>query len=324
MANEEIGQDYEEEVPLDEEELQEEPVDDEAGEEPEAGASENDSDDEPKIPFTITNEDGDEIEEAYTYEQLQDIVNAYKTALPNDNDVLNKVAPFMQRINNSQLLQYIHYYQDQGMDDVSVMTQLYKDMKSKGYDEAVGGTTKGRAARDIQEEPEFDNDDQRFRYYMDQMKKELYESEVAPLKQKLEQYEGQTRQTGRMRQNESILENALKKHGWDPQGVETNKALTTKIYQQWETMYPGMDIRQMDLTQPMANNLIKLSLGYKGKNKGNKSAEVKSMLSSGKIPKIMPGTKSGGQAPQKGGKAPQLKGYTSGQRSENFSKIFND
>lgn len=290
-----------------EEDAEAEPAADEDAEEP----SSNTDDDEGTVLFYVEDEQGNEQEEEYSYDELKELViQSKKPRLSAEQEsLLRQVVPFVSRVQQSPVLQYVHYWLDQGLSEQAILHQLYGALQEKGY---------GTPPKQEEVVPEFQTQEELLRYAEERALQRL-KAEQEPLKKTVEDMQLEKQTQAVMTHNNSVLANALKKHGWDPDRVDTNHV--NKMTRKMSELYPNMQIHLHALSQPQANALIKEALGYRGGDKRDKARQsVKNISKNAKAPKSIRGNT---QAPRQDAPTSMGGKYVSASDVQsNLSKLF--
>ena len=303
------GEDSEEQP---EEELEDAPE----GEGPEGESPDDDGEDaeeESTYEIEFESEDGDTVTESYTKDELREIVKNYKYGSPEESQLARQVGPYMDRFGKSAALQYVDYLLSQGLDDRAVLTKMYEDLEIKGYGKLA------RKAKVEEETPEFDTVEDGIKFYTEKIRKEIMENEVGPLREELKAIKEKERTGAVINNNKRVLDNALKKHGWDPERLD-NKQIE-KVVKKYGELH-SQPFNSNPMNQPQANILIKEALDYRKGNfkKGKPSPELSKMAQQARVPKILPAKKSAKQTTTGPPKLPDI--VTAQQAKANLNKLF--
>ncbi len=231
-------------------------------------------------------DNGELVQEKLTQEEFNEAIKFYKKGAYNtdeQNDIAQKVQPYLDRYKQSKTLQYVDFLLSSGLDDRTILAMMYKDLKEKGYDQTLNDENKTN--QESTETPYFDNIEDGVKYYVEKIKNEIIK-ELEPVKNELNQIKSKSIIQENIKNNEYVLTNALKKHGWDPNRL--SKEQLKKIVDTFNIINPGADLVRTPLNQPQANILVKEALGYRN-NKPNPQAAIKAQQ---KAIKTMPGTQS--------------------------------
>lgn len=280
--------------------------------EPQEGGEPSEEEQEELLEVEYVDENGEVVKEQMTYDQFNEAMRFYKTrGATSGDDISSQVAPYLERYKNSKTLQYVDFLLSQGLDDTKILSLMYKDLKEKGYDKTLQDYQE--KPEQPQEEPYFDSVDEGIKYYVNKIKDELVK-EIEPIKNELMNIKNTNYTKEVLTNNEYMLTNSLKKHGWDPNKLTQEQV--KKIGETFLALHPGNNLAYFKLNQPQANAIIKEALGYRD-NKYQKNAAKAAKIQS-KAPKVMPGT------PTKGIKNPvELPSIITGkQAKENLNKLF--
>lgn len=282
--------------------LEEEPLEEQEFEGEEGDAEEDD--DGEVYQLEVEDDEGNPVVENYTAKQLRQIVSGYKKnrSSERDEELLAQVKPFLDRVNQSSLLQWIHYYQDRGLNDEQVLQQLWKEMSNRGMSNT----------QEQEEDEPVDKDG------YDYIKKKVYEEQVRPLQAELEAIKQQQMQTYIHQNNTMAFSQALKAHGWDESRL--NQDQVDRVYATLRKAYPGLNVQNYGLTQDQANLVIRSALGYRKNPKNKQQANPANLTKQASAPRLLGGSAGKGQSGQT--TAPNLDNLSLSQRINLKKKLF--
>lgn len=271
----------EEEAVAEEEEVEEEsteveteePQVEEETEEPQAPA------DKKVYEITYEDEDGEEVTEKLTQEQIAEYISKAKTQdSASLEEFVTNVRPLIDRVSTSPLLQQVLKWQDDGYSEVQIMQGLANHVAQQtGVKQAP------------QQEPEDDGMDESQRAFMNQLLKNVenvINNRLGPVQNKVAQTEKQRQEEAMMAYNEKVFEQALDKYYYKPDLLSEGQR--RKLAKAIRDAFPNSDLRAIKLQPTTAEMIVGYALGpRKGAVKAKK--EAKQFAQQAAAPTIMPG-----------------------------------
>jgi hypothetical protein len=283
MSKKEDPQDVEEEIDETEEELEDELDEDvdpdqdeeteeegEEGEEDDVDDDGEEEDDNPIIPITHIDEEGEEFEREIPYKELGKIVyesERMKDYIGKTDTMLQGIAPLLDKIKESKIIQDVLYYLDLGHSESEIMNGLPQLW-----------------AKVVQQNkpPQFDTYDQEMEWRAEQKAQQL----IKPIQTQMQKMQAAQRQKEVYLNNRSVLGNTLKELGWDD---NLSDSQTNKVQAAISEILPGIDIINYSLSDKQAKAIIMTALGKKETSKSNKASQkVQNLLKTAKIPRVLP------------------------------------
>jgi hypothetical protein len=281
-----MDEDYElNESQLEGEELEQE------GEVPESEQTEDDG----LVEISYTDADGEEVTERV---KLEDLVEGYKSGKQNSQlqehiqkqqKYINDVQPFVNTVNDSDLVKQIFYYKNQGYTDTQIkqgLPQIWQ--QAQKVDETL---------------PDFD-DVQDKRSYIDKIVNQNLQNKIMPLQEQITRVqnekaalEEQIKIEKTIVENDKVFDLALSKAGLKESDLtKEDRDSVAKTIQQ---LYSDKDLRKERLTLAQAHIIIGDALRNKIKAAKNKPVnEAKSANRQNAAPNILPNmTSTGKNAP---------------------------
>lgn len=244
---------------VEEETLEEE----EPEEEPEKEREEEEDEDDPLIPITYKNDNGEVLTENIRYSQLSDIYADYQKA----HNIINQyytyyqqTYPIIQNIQQSKILQSVLYYKGQGYTDEQVIQGLLANQSNAKTDVAEDELS-------LEESIE------------EKIAKEL-DKRIKPLETQNQQLLTQQYIETVTTENNKILNEVLKENNIS----SLTDAELRKMGDLLADMYPNVDLRFLKLTKTAAKALLNMVIQDRAK-KAPTMAKITKKIS--KLPKVV-------------------------------------
>lgn len=250
--------------------------------------------DNPLIPITLTNEDGEEYVEEIPYADLAKIVKASKSGgqgqagnIPEGSVEYQGAVTLLKEIQQNDLVKKILAYQSQGYSDDRIIAGLFQ-LNSQSKPE---------------EPKEFATLADEVSYHVANALKQ----HIEPLKQDMTRQKWQAAKDYATRNNNAVMANAIKKFGFED--ADISEQHLSKMVGALKSLYPedyverlGYTYDTLPLTQEQAEGIVALAFGGskkpQGKQQGSNNRAAATLSKMQQLPKIMPGKSSEKSAEQ--------------------------
>lgn len=300
-------------MPIDEEEIYDEDVEELETEEDEDEESYDDEEDENPEDSEDEEESSEEDEDGFSEITYEDENGEMVTEKVSNNDLVS--AWKLAKIAPAKFKEYEAALKDlEGFTSDATFRDIIEFRKRKYTDDQIlYGLWKLRQDAGAAEvEPEFTTVEEAVEYRLNKRIKE----EIEPLKRSLYERAVAEEQEKMMETNNIILDSVVRQYGWEVAEIYENEAAMKKMGTVLKQLYPGLSLATQKLSQLQAEALIEKSIGVKSEATPEASKLAKQIISKAK-PSIA--------AIKKNNSAPKVlgSGNTKGKRGEEsrLSKI---
>lgn len=251
------------------------------------------------LTFTRVDENGEEVQEQYSQEEVLNMINAYKNGETGDN-TLKQLQPFIEQVRQDDLMKAFIQYKSQGYSNAEIIDGMFL-LRHPEYANGAPGQQNTAMPQPPQEEevPFFETIAEEVEYHT----RKAMSKELADIKNTLSQIAGRTNQYEQERytmsvaqSNDRVIMDALSEAGVSQDQLDDSSL--RDMYQNMSSLYPGVDMNTFRLTPVQAKSIVKLTFGNRQPSNiatqmqnAAKKPDTGQMIKTSKLPTVLPGTK---------------------------------